>query len=63
MIVVAKKYMNDIPMTCIGLHGSFTRIFSSPTAFAMTQRTVSGPSSAKKERKNDMTQNKKLELF
>ena len=31
----------QVPMRCIGLHGSFTLIFSSPTAFAMTQRTLS----------------------
>lgn len=49
----------QVPVTCIGLHGSFTLIFSSPTAFAMTQRTLSTrypvPHQPKKERKNDMT--------
>lgn len=58
----------QVPMTCIGLHGSFTRIFSSPTAFAMTQTTLSTRQSVprqpkKREKERDDIENKKLQLF
>ena len=63
------NHLVQVPMSCIGLHGSFTRIFSSPTAFVMTQRTLSTqypfPCEPKKERKKERhdIENKKLELF
>jgi len=57
----------QVPMRCIGLHASFTLIFSSPTAFAMTQRTLSTRYTVlrqpiKKKGRNDI-ENKKVALF
>ena len=55
-------------MTCIGLHGSFTRILQFTNSICDdtedTIDTISGPSSAKKRKKewHDI-ENKKLELF